>query len=381
MRYAIVTETYPPEINGVALTVQALEQGLRSRGHEVSVIRPRRTGEIAGSPLEMLVPGLPLPRYAGLRFGLPTPGRLRARWHREPPDAVYVATEGPLGWAAMRAARSLGVPVATGLHTRFDQYMRDYGAPLLAGPALAWMRRFHNLGDATLVPTTELQRALAHDGFKRAVRLPRAVDTMQFDPARRDPGLRREWGLQDGSPAVIHVGRIAPEKNLDLLVRSFRAIQQDQPGARMVWVGDGPMRPALQACNPDFIFCGMQRGVELGRYFASADLFVFPSLSETFGNVTLEAMASGVATVAFDYGAAREHLRQVCPDAVIDPGDPSAFVGAAVRLAGAAESRSSMARAGRDAVRRLRPEQVAADFDALLQGLAAVGADADAALA
>lgn len=372
MRYAIVTETYPPEINGVALTVRGLEQGLRARGHEVSVVRPRQhaDGRGEGAAHELLVRGLPLPRYPGLRFGLPCAARLREAWAAAKPDAIYVATEGPLGGSALKAARTLGIPAATGFHTRFDEYMRDYGAPFLVGAALAWMRRFHNGADATLVPTRELAEFLRARGFRDVVRLPRAVDTTLFDPVRRDAGLRGRWGANDGTLVAIYVGRIAPEKNLDLAVRAFRALQQRRPEARFVWVGDGPAREKLQRDNPDFVFCGVQRGETLAAHFASGDLFLFPSLSETFGNVTLEAMASGVPTVAFDYGAAHEHLRDGEHGAALANGDDAGFIAAAARIAGDDALRARMARAGREAVGGLRPQQVAADFDALLHGLA-----------
>lgn len=371
MRYAIVTETYPPDVNGVALTVHGLERGLRARGHQVQVVRPRHPadGDGEGSADELLVRGAPLPRYPGLRFGLPATRRLRAAFQSLRPDAVYVATEGPLGWSAVRAARRLGIPVATGFHTRFDVYMRDYGAPFLRQTALRWMRRFHNGADATLVPTRELQAFLVDHGFRHVVRLPRAVDTQLFDPARRDPDLRAQWGAGHDGLVAIHVGRIAPEKNLDLAVRAFRALQRERPDARFVWVGDGPARAALQQANPDFVFCGVQRGAVLASHFASGDLFVFPSRSETFGNVTLEAMASGVPTVAFDYGAAREHLRDGEHGAAIADGDDDAFVAATVQLGTDAPLRGTMAAAGRIAMLGLHPEQVASDFDALLAGL------------
>ena len=141
MRYAIITETYPPEVNGVALTVQSLEQGLRDRGHEVTLFRPKQSRDSAAAPHEHLLPGLPIPRYPGLRFGLPATGTLVRQWKAHRPDAIYVATEGPLGWSALRAARTLRVPAATGFHTRFDHYMRDYGVPVLQPVALRWMRR------------------------------------------------------------------------------------------------------------------------------------------------------------------------------------------------------------------------------------------------
>ncbi|WP_206409261.1 glycosyltransferase family 4 protein, partial [Lysobacter enzymogenes] len=317
--------------------------------------------------------GLPLPRYPGLRFGLPCAARLRQAWSAARPDAIYVATEGPLGGSALKAARALGIPAATGFHTRFDEYMRDYGAPFLVGAALAWMRRFHNGADATVVPTRELADFLRERGFRDVVRLPRAVDTALFDPARRDRSLRGQWGADDASLVAIYVGRIAPEKNLDLAVRAFRALQRDRPDARFVWVGDGPARAKLERDNPDFVFCGVQRGETLATHFASGDLFLFPSLSETFGNVTLEAMASGVPTVAYDYGAAHEHLRDGEHGAALRSGDEAGFIDAAVRIAGDDALRARMARAGREAIAGLRPQQVAADFDALLHGLAERG--------
>jgi glycosyltransferase involved in cell wall biosynthesis len=376
MRYAIVTETYPPEINGVALTVQSLEEGLRGRGHTVGLIRPRQTRHSRPVPHERLVPSLPLPRYPGLRFGLPATRKLISLWNLHRPDAIYVATEGPLGWSALRAARSLRIPAATGFHTRFDRYMRDYGVPFLQPVALRWMRYFHNGANATLVPTEALHDELKSMGFLYPLRLPRAVDSTQFHPARRDDALRASWGLRAEDLAVIHLGRIAPEKNLGLAVRAFREIQKRCPAARFVWVGDGPAREAIAKENPDFVFCGLQRDEALARHFASSDLFLFPSRSETYGNVTLEAMASGVPTVAFDYGAVRERLRDGEHGAAVsnDSADgDDAFVRAALRIAEDAGLRAQMRLAARDAISVLRPEQVAADFDTILQRLAHAG--------
>lgn len=371
MRYAIVTETWPPEVNGVALTVHGLEQGLLARGHVVDLVRPRQHERQQPNARELLVRGAGLPRYPGLQFGLPATRRLLRRWRAAAPDAIYVATEGPLGWSAVRAARRLSIPVATGFHTRFDAYMRDYGLAWLESTAMRWMRHFHNRADATLVPTAELAGFLRGTGFRRVLRLARAVDTVRFDPTRRDPALRAQWGLGEDDVAAIHVGRIAAEKNLALAVRAFRALQAQRPRARFVWVGDGPMRASLARDNPDFVFCGVQRGEALARHFASGDLFLFPSRSETFGNVTLEAMASGVPAVAFDYGAAREHLRDGEHGAAV--GDDTAFVDAAVRIGTDDGMRRSMAKAARRATLRFSPAQVAEDLDALLSGLVESG--------
>jgi glycosyltransferase involved in cell wall biosynthesis len=368
MRYAIVTETYPPEVNGVALTVQGLEQGLRAAGHQVDLVRPRQASEAEHAHDTLLVAGAGLPRYPGLRFGMPAPKRLARQWQQQRPDAIYIATEGPLGWSALRAARRLGIPVATGFHTRFDEYLPDYGVAWLQAAALRWMRRFHNQADATLVPTQELKQFLGEQGFERVRLLARAVDSSQFDPQRRDPALREEWGIDGNGFAAIYVGRIAPEKNLGLAVKAFRRVQQSRPKARFIWVGDGPSREKLAHENPDFIFCGVQRGEALARHFASGDLFLFPSRSETFGNVTLEAMASGVATVAFDYGAAREHLRT--DESGIAVNDDAAFLAAALQLAGDDVQRARLGRNAATAMRRLHPQQVVAEFDALLAELA-----------
>jgi glycosyltransferase involved in cell wall biosynthesis len=370
MHVAIVTETYPPEVNGVALTVHGLQIGLARAGHRVSVVRPRQQVDAGADADTLLVRGAPIPRYPSLRFGLPAGGALARRWRGDRPDAIYVATEGPLGWSALRAARRLGIPVASGFHTRFDDYMRRYGVGLLAPLALRWMRRFHNRADSTLVPTAELAGFLRGHGFQRLHQLGRAVDCAQFDPALRDPALRAGWGLGDDDLLVVHVGRIAAEKNLPLLVRAFRAIQAEQPRARLLWVGDGPERAALAQQHPDFLFVGVKRGVELGRHFASADLFLFPSLSETFGNVTLEAMASGVALVAYDYGAAREYVADGEHGLTVAGDDAEAFVAAALRAARDPALRGRLGAQARQRVLGSSPQQIADAFAALLARLA-----------
>lgn len=369
LHFELVTETYPPEVNGVAFTVQSLEHGLRAMDHRVALVRTERPEDSDRFDKDrVLIAGAPLPSYPGVRFGLPAGRRLQSRWTQERPDAIYVATEGPLGWSALNAARKLGIPVATGFHTRFDTYAKDYGFGFLSPWVFNWLRRFHNRGDATLVPTLELQQQLRAQGFQKVHRLGRAVDTVQFHPRWRDNALRESWGLREDDLAVLCVGRIAAEKNLDLTLATFRAIQKRQPRARLVLVGDGPSRAALQAANPDVIFVGVQRGEALSRHYASCDLFLFSSLSETFGNVTLEAMASGLATVAFDYGAAREHLRHAEHGAVVAFGDHDGFLQASVRTADAQDLRR-MGQAARISVQPLHPMKVAQDFAALLAGL------------
>lgn len=369
MRIAIVTETWPPEINGVALTVQSFVEHLSAQGHAIDLVRPDQESPPVRLPPhtdELTVRGAAIPRYPGLRFGLPAGATLKARWLRQRPDAVYIATEGPLGWSAMRAANALRLPVATGFHTRFDDFVAHYGARWLTPVVFAWLRRFHNRGDATLVPTRELEAFLRGHGFRHPVRLARGVDTRLFDPARRDEALRAAWGLGAEDLAVIYVGRIAPEKNLELAVETFAAIRAEQPRARLVWIGDGPARAALEAAQPDHVFVGMRRGEDLARHFASGDLFLFPSLTETFGNVTLESLASGVPVVAFDYGAAREHLRDGIDGRAVPTDSPGTFRDAALALARDPALRRRMAESGRSRMLDLDPAAVAAELARLL---------------
>lgn len=372
MHIGIVSETYPPDVNGVALTVRDLAVGLIARGHSVELVRPRQRQPPDDEPglLVREVRGMALPRYPGLRLGLPAGRLLRRRWTRLPPDAIYVATEGPLGRSALRVAGRLDIPAATGFHTRFDAYAGHYGLAALAPMVRGYLRRFHCRADATLVPTDALAdelRALGIDGVRL---LRRAVDTGHFHPARRDAGLRAQWGADGSTPVALYVGRIAPEKNLELAVRSFRAIQQVAPRARYVWVGDGPARAALAAANPDFVFAGTLRGDALARHYASADLFPFPSLSETFGNVILEALAAGLPVVAFDRGAAHEHIRHAHNGYRIAPGEADTFIDAAVTLACNPGLIRHMGRAARASVEPLSPGAVVRQFEDLLGELA-----------
>lgn len=243
-----------------------------------------------------------------MQFGLPAGNTLRRRWSAKRPHAVYIATEGPLGASAMRTANALDIPVASGFHTRFHDYAAHYGLGLLAPLVRAHLLGFHRRAQMTLVPTRALHAELTDAGIDHVHKLRRGVDARLFTPERRDPALRKGWGMHDDAPVLLCVGRIAAEKNLGLAVQAFRALQSRLPGARIVLVGDGPQREALAAAYPDALFVGTKRDTELAAHYASADLFVFPSLSETFGNVVLEAMTSGLAVVAFDHAAAREHV-------------------------------------------------------------------------
>jgi glycosyltransferase involved in cell wall biosynthesis len=327
VRLAYVTETFPPEINGVALTAERFVRGLRARGHVVELIRPRQAHESHSDTIEeWRSPGVPLPMYRDLRIGLPLISRLGKRWQRTRPDLVHVATEGPLGWAAVRAARNNALPVTSDFRTNFDQYSEHYGFGLLRGVVGGYLKYFHNATDRTFVPTSAVSNALARQGFTRTEVVGRGVDAERFSPRHACAKLRAEWGVDERSPVLLYVGRLASEKNVPLAFRAYEAVRARLPGARFVVVGDGPLREKLARAHPEAIFTGPQRGGELAKYYASADIFLFPSLTETFGNVTLEALASGLLVVAFRSGAAAVHIDDGTSGVLVGPEDEQGFI-------------------------------------------------------
>lgn len=343
LRIAVVTETYPPEINGVARTVGLMVDELLARGHQIELIRPRQHADRGRSPAtklngfaERLTIGFPIPKYPELQLGITRTKRLITGWREHMPDVVHLVTEGPLGWFALLAARELGIAVVSDFHTNFHDYSRHYGFGWISGLVVGYLRAFHNRVDCTFVPTHEMRDRLHALGFKRLAVVGRGIDTQLFSPAKRSAELRRSWQCASDTTVALYVGRLAAEKNLRLFVETVRAAGRVRPDLRVVIVGDGPMGKRLRAENPDFVFAGMRTGEDLAAHYASADLFIFPSLSETFGNVTMEALASGLAVVAFDYAAAREYMVHGHNGLVARCGDEIAFRAHALRLAGSA---------------------------------------------
>ncbi|OWL89796.1 glycosyltransferase family 4 protein [Halopseudomonas aestusnigri] len=332
-RFALVTETYPPQINGVANTLGQLCSGLLGRQHQLQLIRPAQGGEQPGSSAqgnleEHRVSGLPIPGYPSLQWGLPA-GRLLTRlWRQARPDAVYIATEGPLGWSALRTARRLGIAVVSGFHTNFQQYSDHFHLGLLHAPAMRYLRWFHNQSQTTLVASSTQQRELSRLGLNHLGLLGRGVDCERFHPARRDVTLRASWGVGPDDLVLLHVGRLSPEKNPELLVSAWKEARKSARDShlKLVVAGDGPSLADLQKQLPEAIFTGARTGDELARIYASADIFVFPSLTETFGNVVTEAMASGLAVCAFDTAAAHQHIQDRYSGSLAPPAHDRVFI-------------------------------------------------------
>jgi glycosyltransferase involved in cell wall biosynthesis len=340
MYISLVTETFDPDINGVATTLKQIHSALRASGHRVQLVCPKGdTARVLDDLVE--VPGLALPFYTDVRLGLPVGRRLKRRWQIERPDLVHIATEGPLGYAALRTAKALGLPVTSSLHTNFHTYMTFYRVGWLAMPVMRYLKWFHNHTACTFIPTGQQAETLGERGFDRLAVLGRGVDTSLFNPERRDEALRAQWrqqqvGITDGDEnyrVALHVGRLAPEKNLDLLVQAFSAMRAAQPALVGVVVGDGPERARLEKALPWVIFTGMKRDEPLARHYASADFFVFPSKTETFGNVLLEAMACGLSCISFDYAAGNHLINDGKNGYLVPLGDDEQFVQAAVAMA------------------------------------------------
>ena len=371
LRVACVTETWPPEVNGVSLSFARLVAGLRARHHPVQLIRPRRnrddTARHEPGYDEVLADGLPIPRYPDLRMGLPCGRRLRELWTADRPDVVHIATEGPLGWSALRTATRLGLPVTSDFRTNFNAYSTHYGIGLMHRPITAYLRWFHNATARTTVPTSRLARQLERQGFRSLAVVSRGVDSTRFRPSRRDADLRRQWGADDDDLVVLSVGRLAAEKNLETLRSTWEAIQRVDPRVRLVVVGSGPMRAALQAACPDANFVGQRTGDDLAAHYASADLLLFPSVTETFGNVTTEAMASGLAVVAFDHAAAGELIVDGRNGALAPLGDVDAYRRGALAFAGDPVRRRAAGRAARETVVALDWEHIVERFEGLLR--------------
>jgi glycosyltransferase involved in cell wall biosynthesis len=334
MRLCIVSETWSPEINGVAHTLSRLCRELQRLGVTVDVIRPtpKTAGAAQDAGHELQVNRCSIPGYRDVQVGFARPATVRRFWQQHRPDVVYLATQGPLGWAARQAALQLQLPLVAGWHTNFDHYCHDYGVSWLSSATRRYLRYFHNGCALTLVPTQQQATLLRQQGIRDVQVLSRGIDGEHFSPASRDDALRLQWGVSEHQPVALYVGRIAPEKNLTLLQETLQAMRDVRPDMALVVVGDGPGRSQLEKALPDAYFTGFIDKQALARHYASADMFVFPSLSETWGNVITEAMASGLAVVAYRHAASAELIQSGHNGITVEPNDAVAFQQAAVAL-------------------------------------------------
>ncbi len=369
LRIAVVTETWPPEVNGVAMTLAKLVQGLSHRNHDVQLIRPRQTK--TDSPMnatsleEVLMRGMPIPRYPELKLGLPSKKTLVKTWTLRRPDVVHIATEGPLGWSALQATKVLKLPVTSDFRTNFHSYSKHYGVGWLRKPIVAYLRKFHNATACTMVPTKELMRTLSENGFANLKVVSRGVDTKLFNISKRDTSLRSSWGATDNTKVLISVGRMAPEKNLDQVLKTYEALKVTGQAFKLVMVGDGPLKEQFQKRYPEIIFPGMLSQTNLAAYYASSDLFIFPSQTETFGNVTLEALASGIPVLAFDCAAARDWVQTGVNGWLVAENNPEGFAAQAVSIFKSKDLLDQITQSTRQQVVHLDWDQIAEQVESV----------------
>ena len=326
MRIGLVTDTYVPQVNGVSTIVRRIVDVLGESGHDFAVIAPRYPEAEGPTAHELRVPSLPFPPYPAIRLSLPSFGPAARFLDAFRPDLVHVHTEGPLGLAGRRYALRRSLPLVTSFHTDFPRYARHYGVPALAPLVWRWLAWFHGSARLTHTPGDAIRDELERHGFKCARVWGRGVDSRQFHPARRDAGWRRWLAGADDSAIVLHVGRLAPEKNLGILIAAWR-LARERLGQRATFViaGEGPLAARLVAELPFVRQLGFLPRASLATLYASCDLCVLPSHTETCGLVALEAMASGLPVIAADAGGLRESVRHEATGLLLAPHDPHAF--------------------------------------------------------
>ena len=332
-----VTETYPPDINGVSLTLEKIVTGFTQKNYYVTVVVPDTKHSTAingvGQNLNFLpVKGVPIPFYNELKMGLPCYGYLLKIWSDSRPDLVHIATEGPLGLSALYASKKLSIPLISDFRTNFHEYGKYYGIGFFGKLIFSYLRYFHNNTHKTLVPTQSLFKFLNAKKINNISVIPRGVDVKKFHPHLRCKKIRSELGISDSCPTILSVSRLAREKNLDLVVDCFYELKKKYGQIQVIFVGSGPYMNNLKKSCPDALFVGYKTGVELSKYYANADLMVFPSLTETFGNVTLEALASGLPVLCYDTAAAKELVIDGENGFTVSPFQKEAFLRKAMQI-------------------------------------------------
>ena len=307
VRLALFSDTYPPQMNGVSRTLERLVAAARERGAEVRVFTSDDPAVSEAQPDVIRWASIPFWAYPQVRLSAPRAFAARAALQAWQPSIVHVATEFGVGLAGRAAASSLRVPLVTSYHTSFSAYAEFYRLGALAAAGWRYFRWFHSAAARTFTPTEAIRAEVEAHGFRNVGVWGRGVDGDRFDPSFRSLEWRRGLGIADHAMVVLYVGRIAREKGLEHALAAMQALHGTSTDIRFVCVGEGPYEAEMRAAAPaDVIFTGRLSGTALSTAYASADVFLFPSVTDTFGNVLLEAMASGLVVVAADAGNTRE---------------------------------------------------------------------------
>jgi len=365
VRLALVTDTYPSDVNGVARTLGILVEHAAARGHEVMLVSPKVSEEPAPHATRHLqLPGMPIPIYPELQLARGLGGEGRRMLHDFQPDLVHVATESTVGLSGRRWAVRNEVPLVTSFHTNFPMYLHDYGMGFLEPLLWRYLAWFHRPALLTFCPSCDTLAEIRGQGFHSRLRVwGRGVDTDHFGPHRRNDAVRER--MAPGADTILlYVGRLAAEKRVEVVLDAFPAVRAAMgPGTALVFVGDGPAGERLRTRAGDGVhFTGFLHGGELAEAYAAADLFVFASDTETFGNVVLEAIASGVPAVVVDRGGVRESALPGRTGLRVRPNDPEAFARGCIELL---SDRAGLAELARGA----REEALTRSWPAILDGL------------
>ncbi len=347
IRLAIVTDTFPPQINGVAGTLARLMEAVERRGGAVHIESPA-TPDTAHDPRVHRSASIPFWAYPQLRIASPSHRAMARRLRAFRPTLIHVATPFGIGWAGRTAARRLDLPLVTSYHTSFSAYLQFYGASALEPAAWRFLRWFHNGGRRTFAPSLAVADDLRWRGFTDVRIWGRGVDVSLFAPTHRSEARRRAHGATEETLVFSYVGRLAAEKRIDLVLEAFRQLRLRHRQDLALWIiGDGPDAMRLASMAPEGTqFLGAHRGADLAELYASADILAFPSSTETFGNVVLEAMASGLAVVAPDTGPTTE-LTPIGSALTFRPDSVPSLVQQFERLVRDPSLRSSLGKAAR----------------------------------
>jgi glycosyltransferase involved in cell wall biosynthesis len=296
MRIAYFTESLPPLTDGVSRTLTQLRKTLMADGHEFIFFSPFVPEPDGWNGTVFEIVSFPFPLYTKYRVAVPALHDIKYRLDQFQPDIVHICSPFLLGMAALNYARAAGIPAVTSYHTRFVSYLKYYGFGWFEPYGWEYLRWFYNQADKIFVPSPATIGELESKGFRNLALWERGIDTSCFSPGFADPRLRRRWAPDD-SPIAIFVGRFVREKDIDVLIEAARILKNRRVDFRLVFVGEGPMQEDIMKAVPDAVMAGFLTGQELSRAYASADIFAFPSTTESFGNVVLEAAASGLPSV------------------------------------------------------------------------------------
>ncbi|WP_248929936.1 glycosyltransferase family 4 protein [Paenibacillus hamazuiensis] len=353
MRVALFTDTYLPDVNGVAKTLGRWVRYVESRGSFCKVFAPS-SPEPESADLRTVERfySIPFLLYPECRLALPNPVHVSRSLKQFAPDLIHVATPFNLGLTGMLYAKKHGIPVVASYHTHFDQYLSYYKLQWMENMLWKYMVWFHQECRKIYVPSRSALLHLQEKGLERMEIWGRGVETGQFHPFVDRKAVLGRYGIAPAKFVMLFVGRLAPEKSVDVLLEAWRSLSDEVARhAHLIIVGEGPSAETLRelcAHDPAVTFTGFVQGRELAELYAAADVFVFPSATETFGNVVLEALASGTPVIGAAAGGVRDNISHGVTGLLCPPGDASRFAAAMERLFREEATRAAMAAAGRE---------------------------------